>query len=704
MWLSRLRGMVKMTQSKGSVFLQTLNPMTGQTEWQMRPPDYDYQQEVARAAFADMLHDTERNKLYYEALKIAIRLKREQGQPVHVLDIGTGTGLLSMMAARIGADSITAIEEFRPMANCAEKVIRDNGFADQIKLVRKRSTYVTVGQGQDMAQKANILVTEVFDTELIGEGAIGTFNHAHENLLTPDCMVVPSFGTMFAQVVSSDLCSRWNTVQPIKLSDQLSLDPPDEEVDGISFALHDVQMSQVQETWFTPITKPVPVFNFDFTGRSGPLPVNDMSCLPQLASVKGKCDAIFIWWELKMDPLSQVTLSCAPKWAHPNPKDIPWRDHWMQAIYYPMSQVHLNEGESFNLISRHDEYSLFFDVSKTNTGHANDISGPPSKRGIQWAVSRLRLGQMNDPERNAKLVQVIKNALNQVDSNNGSSWLFLGELSFMPLMAAKLGAPKVVLAEGNTQMIKVLKAFAKKHDLQERLVIIEKPVVELTNKDLAPYRIEVVLTEPYFSASLLPWHNLLFWYSLNEVLPGGDSDMEYIRSLPQGASIWAVPVAYKDLWKIRSPLHDAEGFKMTHFDEIIMQACDESDADVEPHPLWEYPCRASGQAIKLMDFEFAYALPEQVVQKQTTLEVASDCNGMALWMEWHLDDETTISNGPKEPVEVGDKVNWDMHSHQGVSFLPQHQRGRLTVNSMVQCTVTFNPKEGDLAFQFSVVE
>lgn len=35
----------------------------------------------------------------------------------------------------------------------------------------------------DMLEKANILVTEVFDTELIGEGAIGTFNHAHKYLL-----------------------------------------------------------------------------------------------------------------------------------------------------------------------------------------------------------------------------------------------------------------------------------------------------------------------------------------------------------------------------------------------------------------------------------------------------------------------------------------------------------------------------------------
>lgn len=35
----------------------------------------------------------------------------------------------------------------------------------------------------DMSQRANILVTEVFDTELIGEGAYGTYTHAHKELL-----------------------------------------------------------------------------------------------------------------------------------------------------------------------------------------------------------------------------------------------------------------------------------------------------------------------------------------------------------------------------------------------------------------------------------------------------------------------------------------------------------------------------------------
>ena len=45
---------------ESGVFIQSFNPMTGKAEWKMFPDDYDYQQEVARAAFADMLHDSER--------------------------------------------------------------------------------------------------------------------------------------------------------------------------------------------------------------------------------------------------------------------------------------------------------------------------------------------------------------------------------------------------------------------------------------------------------------------------------------------------------------------------------------------------------------------------------------------------------------------------------------------------------------------
>lgn len=73
------------------------------------------------------------------------------------------------------------------MADIAEKIISTNGFRDKIRLIRRRSTEVRIGT--EMARKANILVTEVFDTELIGEGAIATFNLAHKHLLTVSIVI-----------------------------------------------------------------------------------------------------------------------------------------------------------------------------------------------------------------------------------------------------------------------------------------------------------------------------------------------------------------------------------------------------------------------------------------------------------------------------------------------------------------------------------
>ena len=61
---------------------------------------------------------------------------------------------------------------------------RDKGKWDTTKTYIEWSIALMIPfSGGDLEQRANILVTEVFDTELIGEGAIGTFHHAHEHLL-----------------------------------------------------------------------------------------------------------------------------------------------------------------------------------------------------------------------------------------------------------------------------------------------------------------------------------------------------------------------------------------------------------------------------------------------------------------------------------------------------------------------------------------
>lgn len=66
------------------------------------------------------------------------------------------------------------------MVRIARQVVAQNGYSDVIRIFPKRSTEMTE---EDMPSRANILVTEVFDTELIGEGALLTFAHAHQHLM-----------------------------------------------------------------------------------------------------------------------------------------------------------------------------------------------------------------------------------------------------------------------------------------------------------------------------------------------------------------------------------------------------------------------------------------------------------------------------------------------------------------------------------------
>uniref|UniRef100_A0A183A120 Protein arginine N-methyltransferase n=1 Tax=Echinostoma caproni TaxID=27848 RepID=A0A183A120_9TREM len=176
------------------------NPTIGRTQWKPVRTDYDYAQEIALSGYGDMLHDTDRNQKYAEAIRVAIR-HIQHTQPdidLRVLDIGTGTGLLSMMAASQGAHLVTACEAFRPMANCAKQVLQENQLEKYIKVVGKQSTKLTIPD--DLPQRANLLVAELVDTELIGEACLSTYKHAAESLLTPDAVLVPYGADLFCQV------------------------------------------------------------------------------------------------------------------------------------------------------------------------------------------------------------------------------------------------------------------------------------------------------------------------------------------------------------------------------------------------------------------------------------------------------------------------------------------------------------------------
>ena len=167
-----------------------------------------------------MMNDSKRNDAYFAALRAAVTPHST------VLEIGTGSGLLSMMAAKLGAAEVTTCEAEPIIASTAKRIIADNGFDQRIKVIDKKSTDVMLGT--DLTQPADIFVHEIFSSELLAESVLSTIEDAKRRLLKQDCRMIPAaagiiialFGgedvgtnLMVEEVCGFDL-RRFNTIVP----------------------------------------------------------------------------------------------------------------------------------------------------------------------------------------------------------------------------------------------------------------------------------------------------------------------------------------------------------------------------------------------------------------------------------------------------------------------------------------------------------
>lgn len=535
---------------------------------------FDYYQEIARSAFADMLHDHERNHKYYLALKKAIEKMHERGLSANVLDIGTGTSLLAMMAVKCGADTVTACEAFRPMADAAERIIEHNGMRDAIRVIKKRSTDIRVGEGaEDLWQRANILVTEVFDTELIGEGAIETFNSAHLHLLESDCIVVPDSGTIYIQTVESPHAWAWNQPKLIaNLDGEVLLRTPSEITECKGTAeLHDLQLNQFPTHHFRELIPPTAVFEFDFSGKSV-IQNEELRRIGVNGRTSGTAQAFFMWWVLKMDQEGEIRIDCAPHWAHedfarlknerpgclPIQNVIPWRDHWMQAVFYNPKALNVNAGESYELRCSRDEFSLWFELKHPNRDDDEiNEERPLCTCGFHLAFSRTRIGQMNDNLRTKKFLRILENEINEQ-----ATVFFIGDGSLMGLAAAALKARHVYLLDSNKYTRQVLQKYIDFNKLENVSL-----VADTEDACIAWDTLTHIIGEPYISTSIVPWDNFHFGDVIDRLISRIDGSK--VKILPKSCTIEAIPIECLDLQKIIAPFGHCETFDLTIFDKII---------------------------------------------------------------------------------------------------------------------------------------
>lgn len=114
----------------------------------------------------NLVRDKVRNAAYEAALA------RSVGPDSLVLDIGAGTGLLGLMALRAGAGQVVACEMNPATAWMAMDIARANGMADRLRIIAKKSTDLVLGE--DLERPADVIVSEIVDNALLGEGVLPT--------------------------------------------------------------------------------------------------------------------------------------------------------------------------------------------------------------------------------------------------------------------------------------------------------------------------------------------------------------------------------------------------------------------------------------------------------------------------------------------------------------------------------------------------
>ena len=272
-----------------------------------------------------MLADKLRNDSYEQAIVRAV--KKKPG--ARVLDIGSGTGLLAMMATRAGAKHVTACERILHMANIARNHFAKNGFGnDRVQICLKDSKAMKVPG--DMPEKANILISETVDHSLLGEGFLESLVHARSALLEDDVTIIPESATVFAMGIQ------------LRNEKEAGFD-----LSAVNlFRYRHYHGIRLKNNAHLPLTRSFEALNFNFYDKEFKPGLKHFQ-IPAIAD--GICNAIVFWYHLHLD--DEIMISTAPE------SDI---TAWEQAIIFLEQDFPVEKGQILPISAEYDLNMLQF--------------------------------------------------------------------------------------------------------------------------------------------------------------------------------------------------------------------------------------------------------------------------------------------------------------------------------------------------------
>ncbi|KAL3497483.1 hypothetical protein ACH5RR_040215 [Cinchona calisaya] len=694
------------------MFQLKLDPLTGNSEWVVIEENEAPQEEsqkplLATTSYLDMLNDSCRNRAFRQAIDKTVT------NACHVLDIGAGTGLLSMMAARAMShdDSstsscskgrVTACESYLPMVKLMRKVLRANGLEKKVRVINKRSDELEVGV--DISSRADVLVSEILDSELLGEGLIPTLQHAHDNLLVENPQTVPYRATTYGQLVESTCLWKLRDLfnNEAKALDGVYLVPSGADtvlqIKEQQFAMHcDAIKEEIKL-----LSEPFKVFDFEFWKRPESYRETKVHIK---ATNDGTIHAVVSWWLLQLDNEGTIFYCTGPRWiCHPSsetkskssfPGMDNWCDHWKQCVWFlPEKGLSVHKDQEICLGASHTETSISYKVTtpleKKDVGHCEPA---------QIFLSPERIAIYGDSNWRCAMLNVIKNALQQEVS---PMCVVVDDSLFLPVAVANLAKSSHVIAlfpglrEKGAHYLQAV-ASANFYSM-DHLEVLRTRNQQLTMLDTHQRKVDLLVGEPFYygSENVLPWQNLRFWKERTMLDPILSKN---VLIMPCKGILRACAMYLPDLWRSRCCLQDIEGFDHSVVNSTL-GACGDLPADEEgpclSFSIWQ--CGESkrlSDTVSIMEFDFLKPISSCSGTAQVVFTESGICHGFVLWIDSMMDCSTELSTGP-------DKRYWK----QAVKLLKKPVAVGSRGSTLVDCysteiKVSFDHSSGDLDIKYT---
>ncbi|MCJ1422141.1 hypothetical protein MMC29_000020 [Sticta canariensis] len=133
-----------------------------------------------------MLEDHKRTGAYYQA----VLQNRRKFEGKAVLDVGTGSGILAIFAAKAGARKVYAVEA-TAMAAFAAKLVEHNQLSDVITVIQGTMESV------DLPEKVDIIISEWMGYFLLRESMLDSVLFARDKFLVPGGAMYPSHARLY---------------------------------------------------------------------------------------------------------------------------------------------------------------------------------------------------------------------------------------------------------------------------------------------------------------------------------------------------------------------------------------------------------------------------------------------------------------------------------------------------------------------------